>query len=131
LAWAPAPPFPAALLHRVDLEVSLGHQLLQPRILLLELLQAPNICDLEVPISLAPGVDRGFAHAVLLCDLRHRGLIGLTQNPDHLIFGIPPLLHGFSLPGAPCSQLSNGPKIPRQVNSWPPEQCWAATEFLK
>jgi hypothetical protein len=48
------------VLHHLDLQIALGHQLLQPRILCLELLQAANIVGLERPKPLAPRIDRNF-----------------------------------------------------------------------
>jgi hypothetical protein len=78
-------------------EIPLGQQLLQPCVLGLDLSQTLHIHRLELAESLAPGVDRHIADPVLLGDLGHRGLIGLTQDLYHLLFRKSGLFHGSSL----------------------------------
>jgi hypothetical protein len=56
------------LLHDLDLRVALGNQLLQPRILGLQLLQAPHVVGLKRPKPLPPSVDRLLGDAVPLGD---------------------------------------------------------------
>jgi hypothetical protein len=41
-------------LHNIDLEIALGNQLLQPRVLLFELFRTPHVVGLEHPEPLAP-----------------------------------------------------------------------------
>src|SRR5262249_20718699 len=53
-----SPVFCGDFLHDLDLEITLGNELLQPRILGLELLQAPDVVRLKATETLAPGVDR-------------------------------------------------------------------------
>ena len=55
---ARSPIFCRDFLHHLDLEVTLGHQLLQPRILCLELLQPPHVVRLQSAEPLAPDVGR-------------------------------------------------------------------------
>ena len=62
---ARSPFFCGDLLHHLDLEIAFGNQLLQPRVLSFELLQAANIVGLERPKPLPPGVDRLLADPVL------------------------------------------------------------------
>jgi hypothetical protein len=68
--------------------------------------------------ALTPGVDRCFAHTVLLCHLRDWHLISLSEDPDNLLVAVSALLHGNSLLGAPYSQVSTGPKNGRQVRGF-------------
>jgi hypothetical protein len=94
------PFFSRNLFHHVDLEVALGHQLLELGVLLLELPKPLHVDRLQLAESLAPGVDRLLADAVLLGHLRHRTLVRLAQDLDHLLFAEPTLLHGFLHPGS-------------------------------
>src|SRR5205823_9811994 len=55
---ARSPVFCGDFLHHLDLEIALGHQLLQPGVLRLELPQAPDVARLQAPETLAPSVDR-------------------------------------------------------------------------
>ncbi len=64
--------FATISLHHVDLEVALGHEFLQARVLLLELLQPPKIVGLERPEPLLPRVDRLISGLVPLGGLRPR-----------------------------------------------------------
>jgi hypothetical protein len=84
------------LLHHFDLEVALRHQLLQPRVLLFELLQPPHVVRLERPKSLLPRVDRLLAHPMALGYRRHRVAIRLPQHHNDLLFREPRLLHPAS-----------------------------------
>jgi len=70
----------------LDLEITLDNQLLQPRILGLELLQAPDVARLKAAETLAPGVDRLLADAVPLGHRRNLITIRLADDRDHLLF---------------------------------------------
>jgi hypothetical protein len=61
-------------------------QLLQPRILGLELLQAPDVVRSKAAETLAPGVDRLLANTVPLGDHRHLIAIRLADDRNHLLF---------------------------------------------
>src|SRR5690606_7842791 len=93
------------VLHHVDLEIPLGDHLLQARVLRLELPQPTNIGDIELPVALAPAVDRLLADPMTLRDLWHRLRIGLAQDPDHLVLGETALLHGSSRLQEPSSRI--------------------------
>jgi hypothetical protein len=73
-------------LHDLDLEITLGNQLLQPRILGLELLQAPDLVRLKATETLAPCVDRLVADPVPLAHHRPWLAIRLADDRDHLLF---------------------------------------------
>ena len=79
--------FSGDLLEHVDLKLPVGDHLLQPAVLLLELPQALHIGGLQRAEVLPPAVDRLGADPVLLCDLRHRPLVGLPEDRHHLLFG--------------------------------------------
>src|SRR4051794_20957928 len=83
----------------LDLEVALRHQLLQPSVFLFQLTQALHVGRVELAELPAPHIDRLLADAVLLGDLRNRGLVGLAENLDHLLFGESTFTH--SLPHSP------------------------------
>src|SRR5687768_15640298 len=69
------PVFSRDLFHDLDLEVTLGDQLLQPAVLLLQLAQPFDVRGLQLPELLPPRVDRGVAHAVAFGHLRDRRLV--------------------------------------------------------
>jgi hypothetical protein len=69
-----------------SLEITLGYQLLEPRILGLKLLQASDLARLKAAKALAPGVDRLLADAVPLGHYRYRLAIRLADDRDHLLF---------------------------------------------
>ena len=89
--------------HHFDFEITLGDQLLQTRILLLELLKPAHVVDAGGAEFLAPGINRLLAdlvplgdHSGLLAIVRRefaaprRFLIRLTpQDRDHLLIGKP------------------------------------------
>jgi hypothetical protein len=52
--------------------IALDQQLAQPQILRLDLLQTPNLIDVEVSEPFAPSVDALFAHAMTFGDLTDR-----------------------------------------------------------
>jgi hypothetical protein len=81
------------LLHHLNLEVTLGDQLLQPRILCLELLQPAHIIRLHGAETLAPRVDRLLGNAVLLGDARLGVPIRFAQDRNHLLVREPRLAH--------------------------------------
>ncbi len=64
--------FCSELLCHLDLQIAPRYQLLQPRILLLEPLQAPHVVGLERSEPLLRGIDRTIAHAVALGYCHHR-----------------------------------------------------------
>ena len=98
-------------LHGVDLEIALGDELLQLRVLGFELAQTPDIGGLQFAETAPPGVDRLGADLVLFRDLGNGCLIGFPQDRDHLLFGKTAFLHGL-LAGKqePFSQVTIGPK---------------------
>src|SRR4029077_2245680 len=55
---ARSPFFCGDLFHHLELKIPLGHELLQPGVLMLQLLQAPYIIRLKHTEALAPSVDR-------------------------------------------------------------------------
>src|SRR5689334_18101480 len=71
-ARARLPFFCRDLLHHVDLEVTLGDELLELRVLLLELAQSLHVDRFQLTVPLAPAVDRRLAHAVLLREIGDR-----------------------------------------------------------
>jgi hypothetical protein len=87
------------LLHHLDLEVALGHQLLQPSVFLLELLQPPNVVGLERPEPLLPRVHRLVVHLVPPGDHRNPVAIPLAEDRHHLLFREPRLAHAPALFG--------------------------------
>jgi hypothetical protein len=82
------------LLEHVELEVAIGDDPFQPAVFLLQLPQALHVRGLERAEMLPPAVDRLRADAVLLRHLRHRSLVGFTEDRHHLLFGESRLFHG-------------------------------------
>jgi len=74
-----------------------GH--FEPCVLLLKLSKPSYIERLELPEPLAPEVYRLLRDAVLLRRLGDRPCIGFPQDPNHLLFRKPCLLHRFLPPG--------------------------------
>jgi hypothetical protein len=87
-------------LRHFNLEVALGHEFLQARVLLLELLQPANVVGLERPEPLLPRVHRLAATLVPLRDRRNPVTIRFPEHRDHLLFREPRLAHAPSLPGS-------------------------------
>src|SRR5262249_38931676 len=85
--------FSVDLLHDIDLEIALGNELLELGVLGFELAKALNVGRIQLPESLAPGVDGLLADLVLLRNLGHWTAISFPQNRDHLFFGETALLH--------------------------------------
>ena|GEM_PF-5646935 len=75
------------------------------------------IVHLHLTKLLTPGVDRCFAHTMLLRHLGDGHLISLSEDPDDLLVAVSALLHGNSLLGAPYSQVSTAPKNGRPVTA--------------
>jgi hypothetical protein len=66
-----------------------------------------------------PGVDGHVADAVLLRDLRHRRLVRLAQDLDHLLFAESAFSSSLLHPEEPSShKVSAGPKFDRQVSGF-------------
>jgi hypothetical protein len=100
---ASTPFFCSDLLHHFDFEIALGDKLLQPGILLLQLLQAAHIVAGRGAKLLAPRIDRLLADLMTLGDnggfvaivrreisAPQRFLIRLTsQDRHHLLVGKP------------------------------------------
>src|SRR4029079_8807751 len=83
---ARSPFFCGPFLPHLNLEIALRHELLQSRILRLELPQALDVVRLQSTETLAPSIDRLLADAVprgLRC---HRIAIPLPDDRDHLLF---------------------------------------------
>src|SRR5690606_10350210 len=74
------------LLHYINLKIALGQQLLELRVLLLELSQALHIGRLELPEPLAPGIDRDVTDSLLLGERRDRSLVRLAKDLLPLFF---------------------------------------------
>jgi len=68
------------LLRDLDFEVAVGHDPLQATVLHLELPQAFHVHGFELAEPQAPQVDRLLGDAVLLRHLRHRRLVGFTED---------------------------------------------------
>jgi hypothetical protein len=99
---ARSPVFCGDFLHHLDLEIPLGHQLLQPRILGLELLQAPDVARPKAAETLPPSVDRLLADTVPLGDGRYRvairpRMIATICSPVKRALRIAPSESGASL----------------------------------
>src|SRR5579872_5357437 len=89
-----SPFFCGDFLQDLDVHNALGQYLLEPSVLGLKLPQPLHIHRLKLPEALAPGIDRDIADPVLLGYFRHRRLVRLAQDLDHLFFRKPCLLHG-------------------------------------
>src|SRR5262245_21399663 len=89
---------------RADLEITLGNQLLQPRILGLQLLQAPDLLRLKPTETLTPRVNRLLADSVPLGDHRDRVAIRLADHRHHLLFRETRLAHCSLRSGASLSR---------------------------
>lgn len=83
--------------HHLDLEIAVHHQLLQPRVLRLQLLQPAHLIGRQGAELLAPVVDRLLANLVSLRDntgwlpivrpeIAIRFLSGLTPQDRHHLF---------------------------------------------
>jgi hypothetical protein len=110
-------PFFAATFHHLDLEIALRHELLQPRILRLELPQALDVVRLQSTETLAPSADRLLADAVPLGHRCRRIVIRLPDDRDHLLF------RKTSFPGSDPGQLflcrvSNFAQTPTVNGPW-------------
>jgi len=88
------------LLHHLDLEIALRHQLLQPRVRMLELLQPPHVAGLERAEPLLPDIQRLPAGLVPLRDRRNPVAIRLADDRDHPLFREPRLAHAPSPSGS-------------------------------
>jgi hypothetical protein len=106
--------------HHLDLEVALGHQLLELGVLLLEMTQPLHVDRLELAEALAPQIDRLIRDPVLLGHFDHRRGVGLTQDPDHLLFRKSGLLHdSLAVRGAIFSKFQLVLKSPGRSLSEP------------
>ena len=92
-----SPLFLRDLAHHIYLEITLGNEALESGIFLFQLAQAPHVANLQLAVSLAPGVYRLLAYCVALRNLRYGPSIGLAQNLDHLVFGESALYSWLSL----------------------------------
>src|SRR6516225_508539 len=90
---ARSPVFCGDFLHHLDLEITLGHQLLQPCVLRLEVPQAPDVGRLQATETLAPSVDRLLADPVPLRHRRNLVAIRLADDRNHLLFREPTFAH--------------------------------------
>jgi hypothetical protein len=82
------PLFCQQLLQDLQLQIALGHQLFQPRLLTLQMPQPHRLSHLKRTISAAPAVKRLLGNAVPsadISDLLPRDL-RFAQNPDDLLF---------------------------------------------
>jgi hypothetical protein len=81
------------LLPHLDLEIVLRHQLLRPRVLLLELPQPPHVVRLECAEPLPPRAQRLLADRVPLRNRRHPVAIRRPDERDHLLSPEPRRAH--------------------------------------
>jgi len=95
------------VLQDIDLEVPLGHQLLQLSVLPLELPETLGVRDVHPPELLPPPEDRLLAHPVLPCRLGNRLVCGLrlSENPNDLLCLEAALSH--RMPSHPAGILSH------------------------
>jgi hypothetical protein len=87
------------LLHHLELQVPLGHHLLQPGTLLLKATYMLDVSRFELGEALSPALDRRYRNPMPPGDLSHRGLVRFAQDLNHLFFFESVLLHGSSLHG--------------------------------
>src|SRR5690606_8759112 len=90
-----------------DLQIPLRNELLQLRVLLLEMSEPFYVRGLELAEPLTPLVDRLVADPVLLGHFGDWCRVGLPQDLYHLLFGESGLLHGFLL----CPSPDFSPRI--------------------
>lgn len=81
-----SPFFCVDLLENLEVQISLGEELLQSAVLKLQCLQALDIGRFHLAEMLTPGTDGGVADFVLLGSLGHRRAICFAQDRDHLLF---------------------------------------------
>jgi hypothetical protein len=115
-------------------ERQLGDELIEPRVLPLEILQPRELGLRQRPVLLAPAIERGLGYTVLPAELRHRhpGLRLLDGIPD-LLLREPTRAHR-----APRSFSENfsyrlGPGNGEDVSGWVPltlSQLWEYREVL-
>jgi hypothetical protein len=103
---AGSPFFCIDLLEHRDVQIALGQQLLQLRVLGFECLQTLDIAGGEFTEMLASGVNRLFAELVLLGSFGHRRAVGLAQDRHHLFLAESTLPHGLLGIEEPSSQES-------------------------
>lgn len=73
----------------------LSHQLLEPVVLQLQAFEPLDVSDLQQAKVLAPGIDRGLTHLVLLGSLWDGCSICLEQDRHQLLLRESTLTHGF------------------------------------
>ena len=95
------------LLHHFKLQIPLGHQLLQPRILLLQALELDHLANFHPLEPPAPQIQRLLRYVVLARRRGHTVPSRFAQNLDDLLFRIP-LLHLVPPSGYPKPDF--GPK---------------------
>src|SRR5690606_10378696 len=78
--------YPEADLQRLDIQMGVGQQPLEPAVLGLELLQALGVLGLRAAVLGPPGVEAGGTEAVLATQFRHRHAgLGLLDESDDLL----------------------------------------------
>jgi hypothetical protein len=95
-AWAWLDLFFNDFLKHVPIQCQIGHQALQPGVLVPQLPKLADLEQTEVPVALLPVVVRRLADPHLAAHIRHR-LTGVTllESKQDLLFGEPGLLHCF------------------------------------
>ena len=88
-----SPLFCGDLLHDLDFQIPLSQQLLQPSILLRQVLQFLDFINSHAGKPLAPAINALLGYPVPLGHLGYRILIRFTQNPDDLFVAVSALLH--------------------------------------
>lgn len=96
------------ILQNMLVQAQVRDELLQFAVLVLELLDPPQLADAQPAIHLLPAVECLLLHAHPADDLRHRrARLCLLQRKRNLLFRVPRLLHVL----APCAQASKGRKL--------------------
>src|SRR5690606_9107464 len=90
-----SPLFCGDLLHHFNLQIPLRHNLLEPRVLLLEQAQPLDLVRIHRAEALTPRVDRLLTQPVRLRNLCNRRLVRFTQDRNHLRFRKSTLPHDF------------------------------------
>src|SRR5262249_54658499 len=86
--------FSQRLRQHVFVEGEVGHQALQPRVLVLELAQAAQLAHAQVGVLLLPDIERGLADAELAADVWHRRAgFDLAERIRDLLLGELRALH--------------------------------------
>ena len=84
----------ASPLRDIDLKIAVGNHLLEPIVFLPELPEALDVGQFQRPEPFPSRVDGLITDAVHLRHVGDRSLVRFVEDPDHLLFREPRLLHG-------------------------------------